>query len=156
MRGSRWYPVLSTQVNRWPQRSVQTLAMGRMTRLSSGWYEVDRNEQIGAKLGFNTSKHPEIDIKRKLRHSRSFEVSDFLWPRMTFDDLDTWRITYGQFVSADSKSGISFALNMGPEAQGSCKLRIITAEMSCGNGPWHSWPCVNLTSGQLYMDPRYP
>ena len=54
---------------------------------------------------------------------------------MTFDDLDTWRVTYGQFVGADSKSGISFALNNDPEAQGSCQLRIITVEMSYGNGP---------------------
>ena len=57
---------------------------------------------------------------------------------MTFDDLDTWRVTYSQFVGADSKYVISFALNNDPEAQGSCKLRIITAEMSNGNGPWHS------------------
>ena len=60
---------------------------------------------------------------------------------MTFDDLDTWRVTYGQFVGADSKSGISLALNNDPEAlqltttEDSCKLRIITAEMSYGNGP---------------------
>ena len=38
-------------------------------------------------------------------------------------------------LDADSKSGISFALNNDPEAQGSCKLRIITAEMSYGHGP---------------------
>ena len=47
---------------------------------------------------------------------------------MTFDDLDTWRVTYSQFVGADSKYGISFALNNDPEAQDSCKLRIITVE----------------------------
>ena len=41
-------------------------------------------------------------------------------------------------IGADSKYGISFALNNDPVAQSSCKLRIITAEMSYGNGPWHS------------------
>ena len=54
---------------------------------------------------------------------------------MTFDDLDTWRVTYSQFVDADFKYDISSALNNDPEAQGSCKLRIKTAEMSHGNGP---------------------
>ena len=44
------------------------------------------------------------------------------------DDRDTYRVKYGQFVGADSKSGISFALNNAPEAQDSCKVRIITAE----------------------------
>ena len=48
------------------------------------------------------------------------------------DDLDTWQFIYSQFVCADSKSGVSFALNDDPEAQGSCKLRIITVEMSYG------------------------
>ena len=58
---------------------------------------------------------------------------------MTFDDFDTWRVIYSQSVSADSKSGISFALNNVPDAaQDSCKVRIITAEMSHGNGPWHA------------------
>ena len=76
---------------------------------------------------------------------------------MTTDDLDTWRDIYSQFVGADSKSGISFALNNDPEAQASCKFRIIiTAEMSYGNGPWYSSPCVTLTPGKLYMAPRYP
>ena len=56
---------------------------------------------------------------------------------MTFDDLDTWRVTYGQLVGADSKYGISFALKNDLEAQGSCKLTIITAEMSYVNGPCH-------------------
>ena len=36
-----------------------------------------------------------------------------------------------------------------------CKVRIITAEMSYGNGPWHSWSCVTLSPGQLYVAPRY-
>ena len=89
-------------------------------------------------MGFDTSKHPEIDLRRKFSHSRLFEASDLIWPRMTFDDLDTWRVTCSQFVGADSKSGISFALNNDPEAQGICTLRIITVEMSYGNGPWHS------------------
>ena len=48
-------PILRSQVNRWPQRSDQTLAAGRLTRLSSGCYQVDRNEEIGAKLSLNTS-----------------------------------------------------------------------------------------------------
>ena len=56
---------------------------------------------------------------------------------MTFDDLDTWRGIYSQFVGADSKSGISFAVKNDPEAQDSCKVKIISAEMSYGNGPWH-------------------
>ena len=47
---------------------------------------------------------------------------------MTSDDLDTWRVIHSQFVGADSKSGISFALNNAPEAKYSCKVRIITAE----------------------------
>ena len=55
---------------------------------------------------------------------------------MNFDDLDTWRVIYSRFVGADSKSDISFAINNDPEAQDSCKVRIITAEMSQGNGPW--------------------
>ena len=55
---------------------------------------------------------------------------------MTFDNLDTWRIIYSQFVSAASKSGISFVPNNYPEAQDGCKVRIITTEMSHGNGPW--------------------
>ena len=70
-RGSRWYANLRYQVNQSPQRSGQTLVAGHLTRLSSGPYKVDRNEQIGAKLRLNTSKHPEIDIRRKFGHSRS-------------------------------------------------------------------------------------
>ena len=42
---------------------------------------------------------------------------------LTSDDFDTWRVVYGQFVGADSESGISFALNNDPEAQDSCKVR---------------------------------
>ena len=57
---------------------------------------------------------------------------------MTFDDLDTLRVMYSQIVGADSKYGISFALNNVPEDQDSCKVRIITAEIRYGNGPWHS------------------
>ena len=52
---------------------------------------------------------------------------------------------HSPFVSVCSKYGFSFAVNNDLEAQGSCKLRIITAEMSYGNGPWHSWPCATLT-----------
>ena len=59
-------------------------------------------------------------------------------PWATFDDLDTWLITYSQFVVADSKSDISFPLNNDPEGQDSCKIRIIMDEMSYENGPWHS------------------
>ena len=57
---------------------------------------------------------------------------------MTFDDIDTWRVIYSQFVGVDSIFGISFALNNVSEAQDSYKIRIITAEMSYGKGPWHS------------------
>ena len=53
---------------------------------------------------------------------------------MTLNDLDKFRIICGQFVGADSKPGISFDLNNYPEAQDSCKVRIITAEISHGNG----------------------
>ena len=42
---------------------------------------------------------------------------------MTSDDFDTWRVVYGQFVGADSKYGIIFALNNASEAQDSCKVR---------------------------------
>ena len=69
---------------------------------------------------------------------------------MTLDDLDTWRVIYSQFVGADSKSGISFALNSALEAQNSCKFRNITAEMSYGNGPWHPWPCVTDRRAAVY------
>ena len=41
---------------------------------------------------------------------------------MTSDEFDTWGVVYSQFVGADSKSGISFALNNVPEAQDSCKV----------------------------------
>ena len=49
---------------------------------------------------------------------------------MNFDDLDTGRVIYSQFLGADSKSGISFALSNVSGAQDSCKVRIRTAEMS--------------------------
>ena len=42
---------------------------------------------------------------------------------MTSDDLDTLRVIFSQCVCDDSKSGISFALNIVPEAQDSCKVR---------------------------------
>ena len=57
---------------------------------------------------------------------------------MTFDDLDTGRVIYCQLVDADHKSGIMFALTNDPEAQDNSKFRIITAEMSHGNGPWQA------------------
>ena len=41
---------------------------------------------------------------------------------MTSDDLYTWRVVCSQFVRADSKPGISFALNNVPEVQDSCKV----------------------------------
>ena len=47
---------------------------------------------------------------------------------MDFADLDTWQATCSQFVSADSKSGIIFAVNSDPEAQGGCKVKIVIAE----------------------------
>ena len=46
---------------------------------------------------------------------------------MTFDDIDTWWVTYSQLVGAGSKSSISYALNNDPEAQESYKRLIITA-----------------------------
>ena len=42
---------------------------------------------------------------------------------MISDEFDTWPVVYSQFVGADSKSGISIALNNVPEAQDSCKVR---------------------------------
>ena len=53
---------------------------------------------------------------------------------MTFDDLGTCKVTYSKFIDTDSKSEISFALNNDPEAQDACKVRIISYEMSYGNG----------------------
>ena len=46
---------------------------------------------------------------------------------MTLDDLDILGVLYSRFIGTDSLSGISFALNNDPEAQDSCKVRIITA-----------------------------
>ena len=43
-----------------------------------------------------------------------------------------------QIIGADPKSGISSALNKDPEAQDICKVRITTAEMSQGKGPWQA------------------
>ena len=56
---------------------------------------------------------------------------------MTFDDLGTWRVIYSQFVGADSKYGISFALNNN-KAQDSCKVRIIMAESH------RKWPMARM------------
>ena len=42
---------------------------------------------------------------------------------MTSGDFDTLWVVYSQFVDADSKSDISFALNNVPEAQDSCEVR---------------------------------
>ena len=50
------------------------------------------------------------------------------------DDFDTWRVMCSQFVGADSKYGISFALSNDPEGQDSYKVIIITAEVSNGDG----------------------
>ena len=57
---------------------------------------------------------------------------------MTSDDFDTWWVVYSQFVGADFKSGISFALNNVPEATLAVKLEKITVEMGYGNGPWQA------------------
>ena len=57
---------------------------------------------------------------------------------MTFDDLDTWRVTYNQIVDADSESGMRLALTNDTEAQDGYKVRIITSEMSHGNGLWNA------------------
>ena len=77
---------------------------------------------------------------------------------MTFGDLDTWRVISNQFVGVDSKSGISVALNSNSQIQDSCKVRIITAEMSYGNGPWYSSVVTfrGLDPRKLYMGRRYP
>ena len=57
---------------------------------------------------------------------------------MTSDDFDTWRIVHGQFVGADSKSGISFALKTSLRLMIAVKLEKITVEMGYGNGPWQA------------------
>ena len=54
----------------------------------------------------------------------SFEVSNVIWPRMTFDDIDTWLVIYNQFVGADSKSDISYALNNDPKTQNTVQLEL--------------------------------
>ena len=75
---------------------------------------------------------------------------------MTSEDFDTWLVVYSQFVGADSKSGISVALSNAHETQDSCKINIITAEMSHGNGSWHARLTLHdIDPGQLYMAPRY-
>ena len=57
---------------------------------------------------------------------------------MSSDDLDTWLVLYSQFVGANSKSDIRFAINNVPGVQDSCNVRKkITVEMGYGNGPWH-------------------
>ena len=51
---------------------------------------------------------------------------------MTFDYFDAWCVVYSQFVGATSESDISFVLSNDPEGQDSCRVGIITAEMSQG------------------------
>ena len=52
------------------------------------------------------------------------ENSDILGhPRSSSDDFNTWRVVYGQFVGADSKYDIIFALNNVPKAQDSFEVR---------------------------------
>ena len=55
---------------------------------------------------------------------------------MTSDDFDTWRFVYSQFVGADSKYGISYALNNVPGLRIAVKLEKIIVEIGFGNGPW--------------------
>ena len=50
----------------------------------------------------------------------------------------TWWVICSQFVGADSRYGIGFALNNDPDAQDSYNFKIETAERSYGNGPWHA------------------
>ena len=69
---------------------------------------------------------------------------------MTSDDPDTWRVVYSQFVGADSKPGIIFALNNDPEAQDGCKVSNITAEISHGNGPLQA--CLDRGNGIWVVD----
>ena len=88
---------------------------------------------------------------RKNDHSRSPELSDLIWPWMFLDDLDTWWVIYSVFISADFESGLRFVVNNDAEAQDSYKVRIMTAEMSHGNGQRHPWPCVTFPRRQLHM-----
>ena len=57
---------------------------------------------------------------------------------MTSDDCDTWRVIYSQFVGADSKSGIIFALTTSLRLRIAVKLEKITVEIGYGNGPWQA------------------
>ena len=53
---------------------------------------------------------------------------------MTLDYLDTWLIVNSQFVGADSKYGIGFALNTSLRLRIAVKLeKKITVEISYGN-----------------------
>ena len=75
---------------------------------------------------------------------------------MTSDDFETWRVVYSQFVGAESKSGISFALNNVSEAEESCEVRQNHCQNGLGKRPMAGVTLSDLTLGQLYMVSRYP
>ena len=75
---------------------------------------------------------------------------------MTYDDIDTWRVIYSQFVDADSKSGIGFALNNILEAQDSCKVRRNNRRNGLRKRSMVGVTLRDLDPGQLYMASRYP
>ena len=56
---------------------------------------------------------------------------------MTSDDFDSWRVVYSQFVVTDSKSSISFALNV-LRLRRAVKVDKITVEIGYGNGSWRA------------------
>ena len=63
---------------------------------------------------------------------------------MTLDDLEIWRVIHSQFVSADSKSGISFALKM------SLRLRIAAKlEKNNGRNGQRKQPMARVTLSDL-------
>ena len=71
--------------------------------------------QILAKIRANIWNYHEIDLKTKV------VIRGRQWPKITFDDFDTWRAMYGVFIGAYFESDIRFALNNYPRAQGSWK-----------------------------------
>ena len=43
---------------------------------------------------------------------------------MIFDDLETWRVIYSQFVGIDFKYGMTFTLNNAPRLRIALKLEL--------------------------------
>ena len=65
---------------------------------------------------------------------------------MTSDELDTWRVVYSQFVGADFKYGISFALNKTT----SMRLRIaVKLEKNNGRNGLRKRPMAGVTLRDL-------